>query len=182
MKEQLVATVHGLRYSSAALALAVAPALAAMLGCGSTASGDGASSDLNGACPAPSERGAAPSERKLSFAADVLPVFVQSCAFGACHGSPKNGNNGIFLGAKVGANDAAAIRASLVGSPSTQTRLPYVTPSDPARSYLFRKLTDLCGLPCEDGRCGERMPRGGDPLDPASLETVRAWIAQGAPE
>jgi len=170
MKQQLVATI----------VLAVTATLGA-LACGSTPSSDGAPSELSAACPEPGDR-AQPTARSVSFAADVLPVFLSSCAFAACHGSSKGGSNGVFLGAKNGSNDAAAIRASLVGRTATQAPLPYVTPSDPSRSYLFRKLTELCGLPCEDGRCGQRMPRGGDPLDPASLETVRAWIAQGAPE
>jgi hypothetical protein len=154
------------------------------MGCGSSGSSDGASSDLSATCAAPASSAPSSSSRKVSFAADVMPVFVQSCAFGSCHGSPKGANNGVFLGAKGGANDAAAIRAGLVGRPSSQgPSLPYVTPSDPSQSYLFRKLTDFCGLSaCDGDRCGQRMPRGGDPLDPAALETVRAWIAQGALE
>jgi hypothetical protein len=151
------------------------------IACGSPGAGDAPTSDVSPTCAAPaSPPPASASARKVSFAADVMPVFVTSCAFGSCHGSAKGANNGIFLGAKSNANDAAAIRASLVNRPSTQSSLPFVTPSDPSQSYLFRKLTDFCGLPCEGDRCGQRMPRGGDPLDATSLETVRAWIAQGA--
>jgi hypothetical protein len=168
------------------LALALATAIAATA-CGSPGSSDSTASEVvSPNCAAPTSTDpASPSARKVSFAADVLPVLVTSCSFGACHGSPKGSNNGVFLGSKGGANDASAIRAGLVGRPSTQTpSLPYVTPSDPARSYLFSKLTaDFCGLPeCDGDRCGKRMPRGGDPLAPAALETVRAWIAQGAQE
>jgi hypothetical protein len=152
------------------------------IACGSSGSGGAATSDLSATCAAPASP--PPVTRKVSFATDVVPIFVMSCAFGSCHGSSKGTNNGVFLGIKGGGNDAPAIRAGLVGRPSTQgASLPYVTPSDPSQSYLFRKLTDFCGLPtCDADRCGERMPRGGDPLDPASLELIRAWIAQGAPE
>ncbi|CAN5918868.1 hypothetical protein BH11MYX4_BH11MYX4_04300 [soil metagenome] len=158
--------------------------LAAVLGaiaCGSSGESGDPTSDLSATCATPAPLTPAV-ERKVSFASDVLPLLVTSCAFGACHGAAKGANNGVFLGAKGAPNDAAAIRAGLVGRPSTQSSLPYVTPSNPSQSYLFRKLTDLCGLPCDGDRCGQRMPRGGDPLDEASLATVRAWIAQGAPE
>ena len=174
-----------MRRRGAAIGLALVATFGA-IACGSPESSSGATSDLSPTCASPaSHPSASAAERKVSFAADVLPVLVTSCAYGSCHGSPRGSNNGVFLGAKGERNDAAAIRAGLVGRPSAQSRsLPYVTPSDPARSYLFRKLTaDFCGLPaCEHDGCGQRMPRGGDPLDPASLETVRAWIAQGAPE
>jgi hypothetical protein len=89
----------------------------------------------------------------------------------------------VFLGAKDGANDARAIRALLVDKASKQSAsTPYVTPANPARSYLYLKLTgDLCGLEdCAGGSCGQTMPRGGDKLDAASLDTVRNWILQGA--
>jgi hypothetical protein len=131
----------------------------------------------------PSTRSEAAGSRHVSFSADVLPILVASCAFGSCHGSSRGTNNGVFLGAKGAANDAAAIRAGLVGHASTQSpATPYVTPSDPSRSYLFRKLEgDMCGLEeCAGGNCGGRMPRGGDKLDGASLDTIKTWIAQGA--
>lgn len=173
-----------MRRRGVTVALALLTACVA-IACGSPSSTGDATSDLAASCAAPAlPTPSSPPARKVSFAADVLPVLVASCAFGSCHGSTKS-NNGIFLGAKGPANDASAIRAGLVGRPSTQVpSLPYVMPSDPSQSYLFRKLTgDFCGAPtCAGDACGKRMPRGGDPLDPASLATVREWIAQGAPE
>jgi hypothetical protein len=126
--------------------------------------------------------------RQVSFSTDVLPIFVASCGFGECHGSDRSDrNNGVFLGTMDGANDAKAIRAGLVGHASTESRsTPYVTPSDPSRSFLFRKLEgDMCGLSECSGSagaatCGQPMPRGGDKLDAASLDIIRSWIAQGA--
>lgn len=168
-------------------------AVACMLGgvaCGSSDGGVSTSTEQNAtSCNVAADVGAPPANamaRKVSFASDVLPIFVTSCAFGECHGSAHGRNNGVFLGARgeADANDPQAIRAGLVGKVSTQSpSLPYVTPSDPSRSYLFRKLEgDMCGLPECSGSsaCGQPMPRGGDKLDPVSLEIVRSWIAQGA--
>lgn len=125
--------------------------------------------------------------RQVSFSTEVLPIFVASCGFGECHGSDRSDrNNGVFLGTMDGANDAKAIRAGLVGHASTESRsTPYVTPSDPSRSFLFRKLEgDMCGLSECSGSgaatCGQPMPRGGDKLDATSLDIIRSWIAQGA--
>jgi hypothetical protein len=174
-------------------------AVACMLGavaCGSSDGGVSTSTEANAtSCNAAADVGAPPANamaRRVSFASDVLPIFVTSCAFGECHGSVHGRNNGVFLGARpaaegaVAANDAKAIRASLVGQASTEVpSMPYVTPSDPSRSFLFRKLEgDMCGLAECSGSsaCGLPMPRGGDKLDPASLEIVRSWIAQGAPD
>ena len=158
------------------------------IACSSPGSDALATADQNATgCSSPAnETPSSPVQRDLSFAADVLPLFVKSCAFGSCHGSPKNAaDNGIFLGSKSSAADARAIRASLVARPSTQSpSMPYVTASDPSRSYLYLKLTgDFCDLAeCAGDRCGKPMPRGGDPLDPATLDLVRSWILQGAPE
>jgi mono/diheme cytochrome c family protein len=46
----------------------------------------------------------------------------------------------------------------------------FVTPGDPEKSRLFVVVS------------GERakMPRGGPPLKPEQIETLRAWIEQGA--
>lgn len=126
--------------------------------------------------------------RQVSFSADVLPIFVASCGFGECHGAAHGPHNGVFLGSKDDANDAKTIRAGLVDQASTESpSTPYVTPSDPSRSFLFRKLEgDMCALSDCTGsnaaRCGLVMPRGGDKLDAASLAIVRSWIAQGATE
>ena len=122
----------------------------------------------------------------MSFEADVLPIFSASCTFSSCHGSPNGpGNNGIYLGARGGGNhDAAKIRAALVeGSSPKLPSMKYVKPFDAASSYLLVKIDgSFCAVPeCADGRCGDRMPRGGSALDPAAIETITLWIAQGAP-
>lgn len=158
-----------------------------LVACGGPDGSAGTTTESATSCGAagvePESAAAAASGRIVSFTNEVLPVLVTSCSFGSCHGTPKGDNHGVFLGAKSGANDASAIRASLVGKASTQSpTTPYITPSDPSRSYLYRKLTgDFCGIPeCDGEQCGRMMPRGGEKLDEATLETVRTWILQGA--
>lgn len=161
--------------------IAIAPAILAAA-CGSSDAAPDARTEQNATSCAPEAPATLPaSAPAVSFASDVLPTLVASCGFGACHGAVRGSN--VFLGAKDSVNDATAIRALLVDKRSKQSAsTPYVTPSNPARSYLYLKLTgDLCGLDdCAGGSCGQTMPRGGDKLDAASLDAVRTWILQGA--
>lgn len=162
--------------------IAIATAILAAA-CGSSDAAPDTRTEQNATSCAPVASPAAlpTSAPAVSFASDVLPILVASCGFSSCHGAVRGSN--VFLGAKDSANDATAIRALLVDKRSKQSAsTPYVTPSNPARSYLYLKLTgDLCGLEdCAGGSCGQTMPRGGDELDAAALETVRTWILQGA--
>ncbi|MBX3263284.1 MAG: hypothetical protein KF782_26665 [Labilithrix sp.] len=121
---------------------------------------------------------AATAPRDVSFARDVLPLFQTSCAFGSCHGAP--GRNGVYLGGR--GSDASAIRAELLET-SARASMPFVTPGEPDRSWLLRKLDgDFCGVTCSGGACGERMPKGGDPLSAPARDAIAAWIASGAPD
>ena len=125
-----------------------------------------------------------PATKAVSFKDDILPIFQQSCVFSSCHGSPTGANNGIYLGAKGSAN-TTGIRDALVGKSSARMpSMKYVTPGKPESSYLLHKLDgNFCGLDaCADGKCGDRMPRGGDALDEGLISVVEAWIAQGAPD
>lgn len=53
--------------------------------------------------------------------------------------------------------------------------LPYVTPNDPANSYVYQKITGT-------GSCftGAAMPFGSGPLDTTDANTIKAWILNGA--
>ena len=65
--------------------------------------------------------------------------------------------------------------ANTVGVPSTENpSLLRVAPSDPANSYLYRKITGA-------GITGDRMPQGGPYLTDAQTKLVRDWIRRGAP-
>jgi hypothetical protein len=94
-------------------------------------------------------------------------VFSASCAFSTCHSG----------GSPAGALDLeGSSRDALVGVPSSaNTGRILVVPGDVEGSYLYRKLAD------DPPEVGDRMPIG-SPLEPARLELVRAWIANGALE
>lgn len=120
----------------------------------------------------------------VSFKNDVLPIFVQSCAFSSCHGASSGGNNGVKLGSKTLSNDASAIRAGIVGvkAPELPT-MNLVTASDTSQSYLMHKLDgDQCtfNAQCTKGTCQSSMPQSGERLPVETRDTVRRWIAQGA--
>jgi len=153
-------------------------ACAALLGACSSSSDESAATCVGHTSSAAST----PMSKTVSFKDDVLPIFEQSCVFSSCHGSKTGGNNGIYLGAR-GSSNATEIRDALVGKSSTRMpSMKYVTPFRPESSYLLHKLDgNFCGLDaCAEGKCGDRMPKGGDALEPSQLELVQAWIAQGA--
>jgi hypothetical protein len=121
-----------------------------------------------------------PSSPSISFSATVMPVFAASCAFTSCHGSPSNSNNGIYLGDP----DPAKTHDALVNVAASElSSMPYVTPGDPRRSFLMRKLdASQCVLDaqCVDGSCGDPMPRNDQQLSLDTRDAIRRWIAQGA--
>lgn len=110
----------------------------------------------------------------VSFRKDVAPVMAASCSFRSCHGLS---GRGLHL-----SKDPAELYAELLGKSSeTRTSARYVVPNDPEASWLLAKLTgELCDPACANGACGARMPKGGDPLPPASIAAIEKWIADGA--
>lgn len=115
----------------------------------------------------------------VSFSTDVMPVFGQSCAFSTCHGSNVGPANGVFLG-----RDAAKVHAAIVNIPAGELpSMPFVTPGDPSKSYLMRKMDgSQCALDaqCTGGSCQDSMPKSSTKLEVATRDIVRRWIAQGA--
>jgi len=100
----------------------------------------------------------------VSYAADVQPLFDANCV--GCHGA--GGNGGLDL--RTGQS-----RAALVGVTSPTYGAVRVVAGDPDASVLYDKLTG-------GGVYGQPMPPSGTPLPPAALETIRRWIADGAPD
>lgn len=104
------------------------------------------------------------------LAAAIQPLFTAHCTDVGCHGG---------VAPQVpDLNDGAAY-ASLVGQPSTESKLPYVTPGTLKRSWLTAKLLGAKGT--------TRMPLAcGTPGVPCLTveETYRvfAWIQAGAPQ
>lgn len=128
----------------------------------------------------------------VSFAAQVLPIFQQSCALSAsCHGDPASAPVQPYLGSADGGADAAAILAKLVGVPSLEDpTMNLVSSGDPPNSFLMHKMDgDQCtlvaqcagtGISMTYANCGSSMPQGTPTLPAAIRDTVRAWIKQGA--
>jgi len=113
------------------------------------------------------------------FAADVVPLLTAHCA--GCHGTTGSPSGNLFLGATAG--DAGAVYANLVQPSGELAGMPFITPSDPARSFLMHKLDgDQCQYDamCGGGSCDLGMPMSGGMLSVVDRDTIRRWIAQGA--
>ncbi|HEU4619418.1 MAG TPA: hypothetical protein VFV10_15380 [Gammaproteobacteria bacterium] len=94
-------------------------------------------------------------------------VFTPICA--GCH----NGQ-GAALPGSMDLTSADASMVSLVGAASVeQPTIPRVKAGDPDGSYLVQKLEGTAAT-------GARMPFGGQPLDPTTIDAIRDWIANGA--
>lgn len=95
-------------------------------------------------------------------------VFTPTCS--GCHTGPA----GDTLPAGMDLSDADASFMNLVGVASIQEpSLSRVEPGDPDNSYLVHKIEGTAGT-------GGRMPLGLPPLDPAVIDDIRQWIADGA--
>lgn len=108
----------------------------------------------------------------VSFAQQIQPIFSQSCGNGLCH-LDGSASGGLQLDASAYNN----IVQVMVNAPGF-TDLAYIQPGDPDNSYLYRKLQS----PADANYFGQRMPRGRGALDQASLDLIRNWILQGAPD
>jgi|GEM_PF-946657 len=130
----------------------------------------------------------------VSFASQIKPVFAASCgiAGGTCHGNPQNSMMGLFLGSPDGGTDPATIVNGIVDKPTTEEpQMDIVKAGDPDHSYLVHKMIGDQGMfdsECAKSNtslnppCGLSMPWGNGCIDmtPATIDTVRRWIAQGA--
>lgn len=106
----------------------------------------------------------------VSLADIQATVFGPMCS--GCHSGPTSGN----LPSGMNMSTANDSHAALVNQPSLQQgALDRVEPGDPDASYLIRKLEGGPGI------TGGRMPQGGPFLDQATVDTIRQWISDGAP-
>ena len=96
-------------------------------------------------------------------------VFSPRCA--GCHSGPTSGN----LPGGMNLSTATDSHAALVNEPSLQVALDRVEPNDPDNSYLIRKLEGGPNIQ------GGQMPQGGPMLDAATIQMIRDWILDGAP-
>ena len=98
----------------------------------------------------------APTQRKVDFAREVLPIFKASCF--PCHGLTKR-NGGLRL-----SNREDAFKGGVSG--------PAIIPGNAEASLLVKRITG-------DSE-GPRMPKGMTALAPEQIETIKRWINEGA--
>ena len=105
----------------------------------------------------------AAAEGPATFAQVQETIFDVSCASSGCHGR------------RAWPNLSAGQAYDNIVNVESSRGIALVKPGGPDNSYLYLKL-----LPDADID-GARMPPGGSYLTPDMLETVRAWIENGAP-
>src|ERR1700722_4105012 len=134
-----------------------------LLGCAAGCAGNGQGLDQNGQ---PISAGGSSGPITADFQSIQDNVFTPICS--KCHiggGAPE----GLQL-------DAAHSYNLLVGVPSAeQPALLRVKPGDPDNSYMVRKIEGLNGI------TGGQMPLMETPLPQATIDAIRQWITNGAP-
>lgn len=92
-------------------------------------------------------------------------LFTISCALSGCHSGSVSPNL-----------SAGSAYDEIVNVPNTQIPgLNRITPGEPQNSYLYLKLIGSSEI------VGERMPTRALPLPPVVSDSLKAWIARGAP-
>lgn len=104
----------------------------------------------------------------VSFQAQVRPIFNAHCTI--CHsGSFASGDLDL-------ASDPYRAMVDRTSRSTFQDRvIPGVDPGRPDNSYLIQSLLGTPGIE------GSPMPLGRPPLGPSLIETIRTWVAEGAP-
>ena len=110
-----------------------------------------------------------------SYDADIQPLFTTRCFGSTCHNIAAPG--GTLNLSPDGATDPYE---ELTTRSHALSGMPYVTPGDPSRSYMWRKLDNThTEDDLENVGGGSRMPIGA-PLDDNSMALIEAWIVTGA--
>ena len=100
---------------------------------------------------------AAANAGQVSYYKQIRPIFQAHCQ--GCH-QPAKAQGGYVM---------TAFDKLLAGG---ETGIPAIVPKKPEESYLLEMI-----LP-EGGKA--KMPKDKKPLDPAEIDLIRTWIAQGA--
>lgn len=104
----------------------------------------------------------------VSFENDVKPILANnSCSSEFCHGASSSPPSNFSV------NSAESIMGP--GNEAAQLDTCDILRGDPDGSFLVMKLEGTASI-------GEQMPFGGTPLTSGELNTIRDWIAQGAPD
>ncbi|PAU93829.1 hypothetical protein CK503_09145 [Aliifodinibius salipaludis] len=120
--------------------------------------------DGNSTGPAPDQDPDPDPDRKVSFSQDISPIFQASCAGSGCHDSGTQES-----GVNLNSYDDA------MNSVGTQYEEKVINPGNPDESPLVDKIEP-------DPQEGQRMPYQRDPLSQANIDSIRAWIEDGAPD
>jgi len=99
----------------------------------------------------------------------VQPIFTASCTAAGCHSGALPKEN-----LDLTAGKAWGQLVNIKTNECSGSRIR-VVPKDPSTSYLVDKLlgVDLC--------FGSQMPKLGQTLPNAQLQTISNWICEGAP-
>ena len=100
-------------------------------------------------------------------------VFSVSCAISSCH-TGGNPPFGLRLDPGFSAGNLINVVSPRDPDPANPTYIR-VVPGDPDASFLIQKLDGTQTV-------GERMPAGGPYLTTATINVIRQWIQDGAPQ
>jgi len=110
-----------------------------------------------------------PPSELATFTRVQREVFTPKCALSGCHLGPASvSQEGLVLSEGASYDNIVMVRANQI------TSLFRVAPSDPANSYLVRKITPGSII------VGDKMPQTGELTD-AERRLVTDWVARGAP-
>jgi len=134
-----------------------------LLGCTAGCAGSGQGLDQNGQPISMGGAGGPVTADLQSIQDNVFTPICSKCHIGA------SAPEGLQL-------DAAHSYNLLVGVPSNeQPSLLRVKPGDPDSSYMVHKIEGLAGI------TGGQMPLGETPLPQPTIDAIRQWITNGAP-
>ena len=134
--------------------------------CAVGCAGNGEGLDQNGQPITPGSTGSTGSAISADFQSIQANVFTPICS--KCH-IGASAPEGLQL-------DAAHSYNLLVGVPSAERPdLLRVNPGNPDASYMVQKIEGAAGI------VGGQMPLGETPLPQATIDAIRQWITNGAP-
>ena len=104
-------------------------------------------------------------DRPVSYSQDIQPIFNGSCALSGCHDSGTQES-----GVNLSSYDDA------INSVGVQYETEIIQPGEPQNSPIVDKIST------ENPQFGERMPLNRSPLSQANIDSIVAWIENGAPD